>query len=410
MSGRVADTRVDPISRRVRTAAAFMIALSIGFVAGREIVAWSPVADRLAAPPSIELEMLEGRDIIERTLRLAPVLERATPQTLGELRRSIDSFSPGPQEAELVLFAEWWARFDPEAALDWARAVEKRTGLPVTMRVYRTWARSDPYAALESAEQTRPARLPQRIQSGIWQDPAVHSIVVGWNESELPGLVQWVLETPDDIDRQGLMNHFARERVASRNAEEVWSWAASLPNGSARQMLPRIASALAARDPEAAVRLATPHIERGEFSALPTRIATRWVKRDPIRAFEWLRSLPGGKPRQDAVLESARTWIGTDRAGFVAYAEAYVDAFPKWLEPALELLGRVVAREGSPERGLAIVGRLGNERRRLYNSTLILRAWHAERPQEAEAWMDQHDVPADVRRRARSSTPRPPDA
>src|SRR6056297_2651892 len=121
--------------------------------------------------PAVDASILAGRDVTERTARFARTLELARPDALATLREIVDGFAPGPQEAELVLFAEWWARFDPRAALEWARAVESRTSLPIPMRVYRTWARSDPHTALAVAQANMLIADPKQVQGGGWQNP-----------------------------------------------------------------------------------------------------------------------------------------------------------------------------------------------------------------------------------------------
>ncbi|MEZ4331462.1 MAG: hypothetical protein R3F35_06895 [Myxococcota bacterium] len=381
-----------------RAVATVVVALAV-FAAGLSGGYWGRRLETSGRP--LDPSLLEGPDLIERLARLAPVLASAAPSDLDALRTLVEAFTPGPQEAELILFADWWARHDPRSALTWAQRVERDTGLPISMGVFRAWARADPDAALAAALATITARDPRLAQAGTWQDPGVQAVIVGWDESGRPGLEQWIFETADPLERQGLMAHLARQRVAMRDAEAVWRWALDLPASIAKDMVPRVASAVASRDPETAVRLATPMIERRAFPDLPGRIATRWARRDPASALRWLSGLPEGNVRRDAVLETARTWLSTDRVGFMGAMRAQVETIPLWLEPALELYARALGREGRPEEGLATASRLHDEHRRDYATTVLLRSWGHDDPQAAERWMEAHDLSPDLRRRAR---------
>ena len=56
-------------------------------------------------------------------------------------------------EIDLVLLAEWWAGFDPEAAFEWTHREWTAEHPAVVVQVFRAWGRSDPAAALEAAEE-----------------------------------------------------------------------------------------------------------------------------------------------------------------------------------------------------------------------------------------------------------------
>jgi hypothetical protein len=86
--------------------------------------------------------------------------------------------------------------------------------------------------------------------------------------------------------------------------------------------------------------------------------------------------------------------------------EQNVEAFPEWLEPAFGLYARTLARDGDSEAGLAIAERIRSLGQRDYNVTLILRHWLDEDPAAAAAWIEAHDVPEPIRRRAGFENPR----
>jgi len=337
--------------------------------------------------PSISASLLSEPGLIERTVGFAPVIAFARPELLEPLRERIEAMEPGRQNADLLLFGDWWARFDPEATDRWAKAYEDRHGLSVRPGVFRAWARRDPYVALEQAEKSST----WGDEQAVWQNPNVSAVMKGWDESGRPGLRQWIFES-DEIDRQALMQIWARERAAMMAPDAVWDWAERFPGTMRKEMLPAVAAALAARRPADAVRLATPYLEAGDTLGLLQRISTRWVKREPRATMDWISTTPEGRMRDNAVLEAARNWNTRDRKGFARYMEEHLDDFPEWLEPAFELYSRSLAADGSPVSGLAIAQRLRKQSRRDYNTTKILRHWLLLDRPAARSWIEDNGV------------------
>jgi len=355
----------------------------------------------IAPSPS---EGLAEPGLVERTARFAPALANAKPADLDRLKAGVDALDVGRQDTDLTLFAEWWTRFDPEAAIAWAIEIDERTTLRMRLGVLRAWAHHDPAKALGMAAARFYVKNPSSVrqQSGLWMDRGTHAALIGWDESLIPGIEEWVFDTPNRQDRQGLMQILAESRVVKMEPEALWEWAAGLPALYARDMLPRVASALAERNPELAVRLAAPYLERDEFVGLPRRIASRWARRDPRAALDWLATIPEGLQRVDGVTECARTWLSSDdRQGFMAYMEQRVDEFPEWLEPGFGLYARALMRDRQPESGLRIAAKIQSLDLRNYTLTLILRVWLVDDRAAAESWVEKAGIPEKILRRAR---------
>jgi len=312
----------------------------------------------------------------------------------------MNAFASGPQDAELTLFAEWWTRFDPEAAYGWARALDKRTGLSIRLKVLRTWARKEPSAALAVASSSPLApglRGPSQGQSFVSDEEL--AILAGWNESLIPGIEDWIFEH-ETIQRQMLIQVLAQNRVATRGPEAAWEWAGRLGAAESKAVLMSVAAAIAGRDPDEAVRLATPLLSDGSLPELAPRIAIRWSRRDPRAAFGWLATTPPGPARESAAVECARNWITVDRPGFYTFMEEHSEELPKWLEPAFGLYARGLTRDGRAGQGLDVVSRFRSEELRSYNTTLILRHWLSQDREAASRWIEDHEIPEPVLRRA----------
>jgi hypothetical protein len=381
-----------------------LLALALGAVVG--FLAWQLIADASSTRPNPGTELaqtLDEPDFIRRIAGVARVLAQASPDTLDDLRPIIESYPAVPQDSERILFVEWWTRFDPEAAFDWAKADDIRHGQALTQHVLRVWARTDPLAALDSAR--RPSALRAAgTEAGVtglaWLNESELAVMAGWGESAVPGVEEWVFDQPDMAKQQAFIQLYTRNRVAMNGAEEVWKWAQTLPEPYRGSMLLAAASAVAARDPDEAVRLTTPLLEAGETPGLAARVSARWCERDPEAALAWLVETPESKARSEAILECARSWIANSRADFLRFMEEQPDPFPTWLMPVVRLYAR--ALEGGDEyiRGFAFVARLGETRFGDQATILILRKWLEDDATGAAAWIEDHPLPPEILSRA----------
>src|SRR5262249_57798518 len=75
-------------------------------------------------PAGLESELhaaLIEPDLLKRTARISQLLEPLGPQALGPVQSAMTTVVLDSRDVELILLADWWARFDPPAALAWAR-------------------------------------------------------------------------------------------------------------------------------------------------------------------------------------------------------------------------------------------------------------------------------------------------
>ena len=155
-------------------------------------------------------------------------------------------------------------------------------------------------------------------------------------------------------------------------------------------MFRRVASSAAEVDPEAAAAWAEHH-QAGEHGlALPTRVGTRWAKRDPEAAMRWLSTLPEGWNRDAGVRETYRTWLrlGGDRP--LVWLRG--SELEPWMDPALALFARKIGAD-EPEEGLAWAGRISDEELRWGTLGQIAREWLVLDEPAARAWIERSELP-----------------
>jgi hypothetical protein len=265
----------------------------------------------------------------------------------------------------------------------------------VIASVFRSWAHVDPKEALQNAA---------KVRFSGQRELAKDAIYAGWDESGKPGL--WEASSELTLaDQQRLAQVVARRRVVTMGFAKALEWAQSFPNPDMQQMVTlRVASAAANFKhgaPEVA-EWATPVIVSAEQpTQLPRRIGTRWVKHDPLAAMAWLSSLPAGVDRDDGVIESYRDWMVNDFPAAEKWIREKIGAeeIEAWCEPAVSVFTKTNGLS-RPAESLEIAARFKDESLRDTTRVLILVHWFKRDPAAAQAWLDEADLPPDVRARA----------
>jgi len=107
------------------------LALALAFAGGYGFASWrllAPIPSRVVTgavvPEGIAADLhkvLLIPDDFERTAQLNALLAPLGPDALPAVRAAYDSVILDLGDVEIVQFVQWWGRFDPEAAFDWAR-------------------------------------------------------------------------------------------------------------------------------------------------------------------------------------------------------------------------------------------------------------------------------------------------
>jgi hypothetical protein len=366
-------------------AIACVLGLSIGFTAcHREAV---PSGGQVAPRVS---EILRGTDPLQRVAEFSALLTRLGPDTVPALVEAVEQAPLDGGDPELVLLGMWWARFDPQAALDWTRTDRRAQYAPVIAAIMRSWAHRDPKRALAAA-----LAIAYPGQREIGCDAAI----AGWDESGLPGLIEAVSEL-EPVHQQRVADSVARRRVATLGATRAFEWADSLDADETfkEMMAVRVASAAAATKEGGplAAAWAAPRVRSDDrLSNYPRRIATRWVAVDPEAAMAWLASLPAGADRSDGVAEAFRTWAMRDYETAFAWI-AKLEPQP-WNEPALAVYTRAIASE-RPQEAIELAQRISDAELREGTTIVIGQVWVKKDRAAAEAWLATADVSERVRK------------
>lgn len=334
-------------------------------------------------PGDIQAILLE-RDALTRAERLARVLSELDPDALDDLLAAFESVYLDIGDFELQLFAEWWARFDPRAAMRWAQQDWRAEHMGIYQTVLRAWARDDPAAALGEAEkEPRPLQLAHRVSA----------VLRGWEEGGHPGAYEFVMSTPGEYGVR-LTNVMTRRRVLRDGVDATFEWFESLPypmDGTMRNLQRRVASAAAEVEPEKAAKWVEPYLAEEDRTLLAHRVGVRWVETAPEDAMAWLSALEAGQQDlKTGVKETYRAWLRLDREAAWAWLEAQ-EAAP-WLDPALGLYAQNWHRFHRDEGEHALEKALLIDREDLRWSTVVnvWRAWLGTDVARAGRWFEEH--------------------
>jgi hypothetical protein len=385
-------------------------ALVVGVALGYGVAAWqnrpaeapSRALPGAAVPAGLASDLrgaLLEPDLLLRTARVAGILEPLGPETLGEVQAGLGSVLADTGDVELALFADWWARFDAPAALEWAR--EERLGWHPTVltTVVRTWAREgDPEAASRALRASvRDERL---LAAGML------GLVRGWEESGRPGLVEHLAALPVRTPRG--IEVLARGAIARRGFDAAVAWAEALgledegPDQASFQseLVERIVEAMVETDPAAAAewvarrRGAEPG-PRGALS-LVLRLSLRWAQTDGAAAMRWLSTLPPAGDLRAAVRETYRAWYLKDEEAATAWIRAA--GLEPWLEPAVSAFA-VQRSVRDPDEAVAWALRVSDPELREQTLVKIGVGYAAAAPDRVDAWLARTQLPDSVRQR-----------
>lgn len=298
-------------------------------------------------------EALLLRAPLERAERVAALLRGLSPDALPEARRGFDSVVSDAGGFEVQLFAEWWARFDPAAALRWTAGAYVADRPAVHLALLREWAKRAPAEALENMPATRNRDLALDYRDAV---------LAGWRESGAPGLTEFV-EGLDPDERARAARAMAGE---PRDVDAEWirvdpetgdplpapppaapdpAIAAALGVSDALERAERVATALRGLPIEAlpSVRAAYDAVRLDPTSVEMLLLVEWWAAADPANAFDWAKQSYTDK-RPAVAMAVLRAWAERDPV-------AAIREFGKARETAIQYLYLGAALEGWEESG-----------------------------------------------------------
>ncbi|MFO0688240.1 MAG: hypothetical protein U0900_05990 [Myxococcota bacterium] len=353
-----------------------------GLLIAPPLAADAPLATALAHP-----------DPLERTKRVAAILEASGPEDLRELTAAFEAAPLPWGDLDYSLFAGWWARFDPIAAMSYCHDDEIRMRHPSAPReVMRMWARMDPQAVITSGW-LNSVSLEMAGLNPEYVDP----FVIGWFESGRPGLVEWI-QGVDGSSKPMAMASYMRMLVVRDGSAKALEWARTAPVDPATQRL-FLATGLnvvSRQDPKIAIEWLDIAEKDGiDVRTFVARIGRGWATHDPKAAMEWVTSRDvDPNERWRVVHDIADVWLHKDEAAVTEWLkgrehEEWTDQIRRqWIFQHVKKNRYKVDWLDLMERAGRFVNADSQRAERLW----IFQRWNVVDPAPAAAWLEKNEA------------------
>ena len=374
-----------------------LVALAVGHWSGR-IAGGDDIPEVTGDTAEARLvAILRTPDPGLRMRQLYEFFEQADPAQADELREVLVREHHDVDQIAKVIFAEWWAGFNPAAAVDnplpqnwggddaWSRVV------------IREWARRDPQAALARALEV--SGKPEAVQFETYR-----ALIQGWFDRSdtdpddlLPIFERFLLLRP----RGELIKIWVNLMLRTRGIDYSIAYAEAIPENDKtlvvkQQLMGRLASLLVGEDFDKALAFANRNAVTKAGDKLGWYFVTAWAQIDGPAAVEWALQLPKTRISFKIVERAFVKFQATDRAS--AHAWMAAQPFSEKLEPAYAIYVSSVAKEDH-QRARALAEKFVSQRHRYRAYQAIGRNWIDDDREAAEAWVRSLDLPDELVRR-----------
>jgi hypothetical protein len=325
--------------------------------------------------------IVRGENALDRNRALLAFIDQLGP---GDFEAAVAHFrSLGITESrfgEYAMLLSAWAKQDPMAALDYAKA--NTNGGFATNTILSAWASADPEGAIRWAESNH---------EGEGANPYLAGIIRTIGASDPMRATQLLTGMPRSVERGQALDAFL-PHLLTQGGEATREWVDNLADEALRNgAMLRVADRLAMTDPAgtAAWLLANPS------EATQRRmddVYSAWARQDEQGALASMAALPAGENRSNAL----RGLVSTTAVRDPQAAVSMMDRFPN------DVTDRVVQNfiwhsfGNDPSVAVNQIARISDERERerMYRRTMD--AWLERDQAAATSWMQRNPLPASV--------------
>ena len=160
--------------------------------------------------------------------RMYPALENLNEENLGRAVAIVERYSDRIyREHAFDLLARYWARIDPEGALDYCltKLSEAERHHPTSAALY-SWAMDAPESAIAWAEKNTLGKYRRSVFQGA---------IIGWALVDLPAATEYVRTMPQGVDRKSSIQCIAKAQM-HYGMEAFEGWLRSIEEPAERQL------------------------------------------------------------------------------------------------------------------------------------------------------------------------------
>lgn len=259
------------------------------------------------------LETIKASDTLERNRRWVAIADALDEQNLPGALEAFDEALNHVDEYEVRLFANKWARIDPEGALNHITSTwryPKATNQAVNEIVY-VWARNDSEAAAEYVAPSFDGPITERRSPKKFMILATLRALAA--EGDLDELTRVLSTLEDDGDRGLWLTQVMREMNRARGNDVTQAWVESIPwdtpNNVKRAAFNRALDWLARISPTAAAEWYEEFEGERDISELLRPVVNAWGVQDPGAALLWLSDREKSATQASLAREVYRGWF-----------------------------------------------------------------------------------------------------
>jgi hypothetical protein len=342
--------------------------------AGRD--AAKSASELSAAARKARLEsIVRGENALDRNRALLEFIDQLGP---GDFEDAVAHFrSMGITDSrfgEYAMLLSAWAKADPLAALDYAKA-NTRSGF-ATNTILSAWASADPQAAIRWAESQH---------SGDGANPYLAGIIRGVAGSD-PGLATSLLTSmPRSVERGEALDALL-PHLLTQGGDATRGWIDGLGDDALRNgAMMRVADRLAESDPAGTAKWLLERPNEATDRRMDDVYAV-WARQDEKAAIGSLASLPAGEVRSDAL----RGVISNVAMRDPQAAAALMDRFPGDVDDRVVQNYVWHSFGNNPAAAVEQIGRIRNagERDRMYGRAVG--SWIERDQNAAFSWIQRN--------------------
>ncbi len=339
-------------------------------------------------PDDIVNKTLEEMEFFKRAETLAALLPTLGADALPDVKTALQRMDVNTQIIEVALLARFWSHHEPREAALWAsNQAPAAFQTALTLPTLAEWARKDPYTVVEHIQSMRAAPGANTAVEEI-------ALVRGWFYSETPGLENYIRSLGVSQTRQRAIRTLLRSMLDEYGPEHTIAWTEKLADDDHKFRL--------AAFRQLSLELGVTHLEEAIAwchkwcddetmgDGLRKHIAQQWALQDGEGAMDFLAKSPRNAESDIANKWAFRGWYRHGALEMRAWlGEMGPENAEPWMQSMLELVS-VDMGHADPLKGLAWANAIKDPNDRRRTTITVLTNWRRKKPEEADAWLDEH--------------------
>lgn len=305
------------------------------------------------------------------------ILQEVAGRDASELPKYFASIeNPAELQSALTGVGWMWGMADRESALKFAQGLPAGQGRSQLLTsVASEWAQTDAAGAVAWAS---------ALPSGVERNQVLQSVVMQWAVQDFEAADRYVREMPAGQAKNQFLAQIAMQ-MDNKDPAVVMKWMKELPAAQRTQAAQHVIHSLSRSDPAAALEL---------LESLPAgaqrrgmwvgQVVNGWAESDLPQAVAWVKGLPDGETKRQALMNLSWRWMETAPQEAVEYATSLPPGRTRE-----QVLGQAASNWGMRDPAAASAWAVGLPEGEARQRALVsvLGAWSSSAPTDAATFV-----------------------